>query len=110
MAVKYNLALNRGETFAAEFQYKDSSGSPVNLSDYTIESQLRVNYTDVSSSADFTCTKTDAPNGRFILTLTPSASLSLANSCYLYDVRLTSGSFVTYLLEGKVNVSPSVTR
>lgn len=110
MAVKYNLALNRGETFVAEFQYRDSTGTPVNLDGYTIDSQLRLNYTDVSASAEFSVTKTEPENGKFTLTLFPTASLSLTGSCYLYDVRLTSGSLVTYLIEGKVNVSPSVTR
>ena len=107
---KYNLALNRGETFQKNIQVTDVAGVGLNLTDFTVESQIRAAYTDVSASAAFDCT-VDAPlTGQFILALPATASIALTGSCYFYDIRITSGSYVRYVLEGKVHISPSVTR
>lgn len=106
---KYNLALNRGESFEKNIQIIQSTGTPLNLTGYTVDSNIKATYTDVSASAAFTCSISSATNGQFVMQLHPSSSRLLTGSCYLYDVRITSGSEVQYILEGKVHVSPSVT-
>lgn len=109
MTPKYNLAMNRGETFQKTFTYLDANGAAVDLTPYTVQSQIKAAYTDTTASATFTASIPSPTSGEFQLVLHPSSSALLTGSCYLYDVRLTSGSFIRYVLEGKVHVSPSVT-
>ena len=110
MTPKYNLALNRGETLQKSLLYSDATGIPVDLTSWTVESQIRANYTDTTASAAFTCSVPTPNSGEILIELPASGSLPLTGSCYLYDVRIRSGSFTRYILEGKLHVSPSVTR
>lgn len=106
---KYNFALNRGETFTKTLQLVNSVGGAKNLTDYTASAYLKAQYTDVSASAVFTCSIATPTSGSIDLELPADVTTNLTGSCYLYDVRIVSGSYISYVLEGKVHVSPSVT-
>lgn len=109
---KYNLGIQQGASFAKSLQVLyGESNAPFDLTGYTVDAQIRTDYAAPSASADFTCVISEPPtSGTIQLELSPSQSLSLTGSCYLYDVRFTTGSEVLYPIEGKVTVSRVVTR
>ena len=124
---RYSFTIEQGSTLNFELQYKNSSGSAINLSGYSGKMQIKSNYADnsptiyltLSSSlqADGTGLNFSGSNGS-----TPTASgsigvfISAATSSLLtfdtalYDLEITSGSIVTRILEGQVKLSKEVTR
>lgn len=124
-AGKYSFVIEQGATLNLELQYKDSSGNPIDLTDYNGQMQIRPSvssntvYITLSSSlqADGTGINFSGSNGT-----TPPTSgsigiyISAASSSALnfdqavYDLEISSGSFVTRILEGQVKLSLNVTR
>ena len=110
LTTKWNIAIQAGESVNRQFQLLSATGDPFDLSGYEFASHVRTEYTSPSASATFTVTSSLATSGYLIMTMNASASAALTGSCYYYDVRMTSGSVVVYPFEGKVTVSPRVTR
>jgi len=126
-AGKYSFTIEQGSTLNFELQYKNATGSAINLSGYSGKMQIKSNYADnsptiyltLSSSlqADGTGLNFSGSNGS-----TPTASgsigvfISAATSSLLtfdtalYDLEIASGSIVTRILEGQVKLSKEVTR
>ena len=124
---RYSFTIEQGSTLNFELQYKNSTGSAINLSGYSGKMQIKSNYADnsptiyltLSSSlqADGTGLNFSGSNGS-----TPTASgsigvfISAATSSLLtfdtalYDLEIASGSIVTRILEGQVKLSKEVTR
>jgi hypothetical protein len=87
MAVKYNLndqdAIDAGATYVKQITLLGQNG-PFDLTGYSVASQLKVGYTDVTASADFTCSVASPPtSGTFQLELHASSSAQLTGKCYL---------------------------
>lgn len=110
LTTKYNLSIQAGESVNRQFQLLSATGDPFDLTGYSLASQVRAEYTSPSSSGQFTVTSSLPTDGYLIMTMDASSSAALTGSCYYYDVRMTSGSVVVYPFEGKVTVSPRVTR
>lgn len=108
---KYNIRVYQGATYSQTFQFLDGNGNPLDLTNYTPNAELRVAYTDTTASAAFTSSVIAPPtSGSIALSLHPSSSACLTQRAYVYDLTLTFASTVIRPLEGKVVVSPSVTR
>jgi hypothetical protein len=107
---RYNLHIQSGETVNRQFKLLLANGAPYDLSGYTIESEIKADYTSSTAAATFTATSPDPTNGLLNLALDSGSSSALTGSCYFYDVRIITGSTVVYPLEGKVVVSPSITK
>jgi len=108
MAQKTNLVIDQGTTYRTTFLVNDSTGSPINLSTYTVASQLRKTYTS-SNSVAFTATGNST--GWVSLSLTSNATSNLVAGRYVYDVEISSSSnVVTRVSEGIITVTPQVTR
>jgi hypothetical protein len=124
-AGKYTFIIEQGATTDFEVVWKDSAGTPINLSSYQARMQIRSGYgssatlyANLSSSldADGTGLNLSGSNG-----LNPLSSgsigifISAASSSNFtfgearYDLEMVSGSYVTRLLEGKVKLSKEVT-
>jgi hypothetical protein len=111
MAGKYNLSIDAGTTYAQQFRVTSGTGDPLDLTGYTLSSELRVAYSDATASAVFDASiLSPATSGSFQLELSPSSSLALSEKCYVYDVTLTTGSAVIRPIEGKAVIHPAVTR
>lgn len=111
MAEKYNIAIDAGATFFTQFSWLDAYSNPIDLTDYTISSQIRVKENSPSASTTFTVAIVPpAMSGTFTLTLDPSQSLALTGSCYVYDIRAVSGAFAQRIVEGKATIDPATTR
>ena len=127
-AGKYSFVIEQGATLSFELQYKDSTGTPINLTGYRGRMQIRPSVdsstvifqlTDVRD-ADGTGMNFNGSNGT---TPPSSGSIGVYISAYsssllsfgqaVYDLEIYSGStypVVTRLIQGTVKLSREVTR
>jgi hypothetical protein len=123
-AGRYNLLIEQGATFEIELQYKDSNGVAVDLSGYSGRLQIRPSigsptaYLCLSSSlnADGTGLNFSGSNGTTPPTsgsigvyISAATSSMLTFNTGVYDLEIHSGTFVTRLLQGNVQLSKEVT-
>ncbi len=127
-AGRYLFTIEQGATTDLLLEYKDSNGSPVDLSGYTARMQIRpsvdstTTYLSITSvtasdgtglnltpqSGSVTLPRTSGSIGLFISAVSSSA---LTFSEGVYDIELQSSTgIVTRLLEGMVKLSKEVTR
>jgi hypothetical protein len=107
MAKKYNLQIDAGTTYSIGFVYKDNNGNPFDLTDYTIQCQIR----SVSPNAlavSPTMTKVDA-EGLITLSLTAAQTGALSTIPYMYAVEL-HGDDVIRVVQGDVIVSEEIVK
>ena len=110
-AGKYDIVIDQGSDFAIEVQIQQNSAN-VNLSTHSARAQLRPTPTSSTKTADFTCSITNATQGKIKMSLGNSTTASISNGKYYYDLELvnSSDSSVTRLIEGVARVTPEVTR
>lgn len=117
-AGKYNFIIEQGTTFTLELQYKDSNSVPVDLTGYTGRMQIRP--TIGSPTSYLTLSSSIQPDGTGITFPTPASGtinlyISAISSSQLtfdqgvYDLEIASGSAVTRLIQGNVQLSKEVT-
>lgn len=110
MAGFVELTLEQGSNFSVSMDLKDSAGGILNLSGYTVASQMRKSYYSTSAT-DFTISVTDAGAGQITMTMNSANTANVTPGRYVYDVLLTSGANVkSRIIEGIITVLPSVTR
>jgi len=90
-AGKYSFIIEQGSTFSLELQYLDGNNNPIDLTGFGGEMQIR-----------------PAINCAPYITL--SSSLQADGQQGVYDLKITSGSFASRILEGKVQLSLEVSR
>ena len=102
---------DRGSDFSIEVAIAEG-GTAVQIATHTVRAQMRPSPSSSTKTADFTCTITDATNGKFKVQLSNSTTAGIASGKYYYDVELvnTSNSVVTRLLQGVARVTAEVTR
>jgi len=123
MLAYYNLDIIQGSTFSAQLTIKDSSGSRVDLTDYSVRGHLKYNYGTGVSLMDL------SPTVNIGATLNPATSTYTAASGVI-DVKLTAAQTATLpvimgvydietynndgevnkVLDGKARIHPEVTR
>ncbi len=109
MAIKANLFIDQGATYATKLNITDSNGAVVDLTGYTAAAQIRKHYT--SSNATSFSVAVTADTGAVVLSLSANATANLAAGRYVYDVELTDGAGrISRIVEGIVTISPNVTR
>jgi|TARA_R100000231_G_scaffold59484_1_gene48858 hypothetical protein len=110
-AGKYDIVIDQGSDFAIEVQIQQNSAN-VNLSTHSARAQLRPTPTSSTKTADFTCSITNASQGKIKMSLGNSVTANISNGKYYYDLELvnSSDSSVTRLIEGVARVTPEVTR
>ena len=97
----YDITLQRRADYSVVLQFKDSTDTPINLTGWTVESQIW-NQPRTTKVTDFTVAYTNRSTGTVTLSLTPEQTV-LIDSTYYYDVLLTNGSGIKeYYLEGTV--------
>lgn len=110
MATVKNLVIDQGSHFFVTVVISDELENPLNLSGYTVRSQLRKSY----GSNTYTTISTvisSASAGEITLSLTNTQTSALRSGRYVYDVEIvSSGNIVTRVLEGIITVTPEVTR
>lgn len=110
MATISNLFIDQGANYSNIITVAANTGSPLNLTGYTVKSQMRKSYTS-STFYNFTASVYDVDNGKIRLELTAAQSQAIVPGRYLYDVEITSGAGnKTRVVEGIVTVSPEITQ
>lgn len=112
-AATYNIICDQGATFNRVITWKNTAGSPINLTGYTAKMQVRT-----SPAAATAVLTLSTAAGSIVLggalgtvTLTAAASLMTMDGYnYVYDLELTSGGGeVTRLVMGNFTVRAEVT-
>jgi hypothetical protein len=104
----YNISLQRRADYVVALQFKDSTGTPINLTGWQVYCQVW-NRNRTTKFADFAVTYTNRVNGQVSIALTYVQTTTLPEECY-YDVLLENPSGLReYYLEGAVYVSEGYT-
>ncbi len=124
-AGRYSFVIEQGSTLNLELQYKDSSGNPINLTNYNGRMQIRPSvasstvYISLSSSLqpdgtglNFSGSNGSTPptSGSIGIYISAASSSALSFDTAVYDLEIYSGSYVSRILEGQVKLSKEVTR
>lgn len=110
MATISNLYVDAGATYSNIITVTASNGQALDLTSYTVASQMRKSYSSSTVHA-FTASVYDAATGKIRLQLTSSASEAIPAGRWLYDVEITSPSGTkTRVVEGIVTVNPQITQ
>ena len=106
----YNFTIEQGTTFSRVLTLQEN-GSAMNLTGYSVASQMRSTHDSSSIAATLTGTVSNASSGQITLSLTNTQTSAIEEAIYVYDVEITSGAgSVTRILEGNITVTPEVTR
>lgn len=105
---QYNISLQRRADYYVTLQFKDSTGTAINLTGWTVEAEAW-NTDRTTKYADFTVTYTSRPAGTIKLSLTDEQTTTFPDELQ-YDVLLidTAGTR-EYYLEGTIYVSEGYT-
>jgi hypothetical protein len=106
-----NLYIEQGTTFSTTIAIDDVYGDIFDLTNFTVISQIRKSYYSANTTSTFT-SSINSSQGTITLGLTSAATANIASGRYVYDTKLVgiNNGQVTRILEGVVEVSPSVTR
>lgn len=105
----YNILIEAGADFVLPWYWYDENGNPVDLTDSTIEAQLR-HFAEDPDFYEFVCTH-NGLGGRISITLLNEITASIAWTSGVYDVFVTpAGGDRTRVLHGNANIVPNVTK
>jgi hypothetical protein len=106
-----NLYLDKGTTFSTTITLDDVYGNNYNLTNMSCNSQIRKSYYSANATAIF-ITNINIPSGTIILQLSANTTANIASGRYVYDTFITDNNTMvkTKILEGILDVAPSVTR
>lgn len=110
MAAISNLFVDAGSDYSTIITVAAANGVPLNISDYTVKSQMRKSYNS-STAYNFNATIYDGAQGKIRLTLTAAQSEAIPAGRWLYDVEITDPSGARKrVVEGIVTVTPQITQ
>ena len=112
MATISNIFIDCGADFTTTVSVTDSSGSALNLTNYTAAAQIRKTYESSSATVAFTVAfNADRTTGKLDISLTGAQTAAISQGRYVYDVLITSGaSAKTRVVEGIATFNPRVTQ
>ena len=116
MAQYHEFTLDQGTDTTIELHLVDANGAAKNLLGYTVSGRIKKNYnSDSSDTTVFTSQVTSNTGGTATLSLTNTQTDAMKAGRHVYDVEIShtdsSGStLVERVLEGRIQVTPSVTK
>lgn len=110
MATISNLYVDAGSTYSNIITVSGNNGQPLNLTGYTVASQMRKSYQS-STAYNFTASLYIPMQGKVRLQLSDEQSEAIPPGRYVYDVEITSPTgTTTRVVEGIVTVNPQITK
>lgn len=111
MANISNLYIDQGSDYSTIITVQSASGLPLNLTGYTVASQMRKSFSS-STAYNFTSEVYDAAAGQIRISLTAAGTEAIAPGRWLYDVEITQTSTgkKKRVVEGLVTITPQITR
>jgi hypothetical protein len=119
MTAIYNFtednAIQQGATFTRSFVWKSASGTPVDLTGYSAQMQVRKSVTSPDVIVELSTANSrivlGGALGTIVLTLTALQTSAITAKAGVYDLELSaSDGVVTRFLAGEVEISREVTR
>lgn len=109
MAIYSDITLDRGSSYAETIVVTAPAGGIMNLTGYTGRGKIRKSYAS-TTYVDFTVTIPNPTLGEINITLTAANTLNLKSGRYVYDIEIfrASPAEVFRVIEGQVDVTPSV--
>jgi len=108
----YNFTLEQGTTFVRSLTLQEN-GSAMNLTGYSVASQMRSTHDSSTVVGTFACSLSNATGGIIQMGMASGVTTNIEEGIYVYDVEITSssgGGTVKRILQGTVTVTPEVTR
>jgi hypothetical protein len=116
MSQHEDLEIDQGADVAIQLEVVNKNGSIKDLTNHTVAAKMKKTYnSDSADTTTFTSSVIDASGGVIVLALTNTQTNSLNAGRYVYDVEISfvdsdSNTIVERILEGNIQVTPSVTR
>lgn len=117
MAQSEDFTIDQGADAAIEIHLVDKDGVKKDLTNHSITAKLKRTYnSDSADTTSFnTIIATPSTDGVATLSLTNTQTDALKPGRYVYDVEMSfvdsdSNTIIERVLEGKVNITPSVTK
>ena len=116
MAQYEDITIDQGADVAVEIHLINKDGSAKNLTNHAIAAKMKRTYnSDSADTLAFNCiVAAPASSGVATISLTNIQTSTLKAGQYVYDVEMSfvdsSATIVERVLEGKILVTPSVTR
>ena len=119
MSTYEELIIDQGADVSVEIELVEQDGSKKDLTGYSVAAKMKRNYnsTDSADVVSFTTGIAEpASDGVITISLTNTQTDALSTrGRYVYDVEISnldsdSNTIIERVLEGKIRVSPSVTR
>jgi hypothetical protein len=117
MAQYEEFTIDQGADFAMELHLTNIDGSVKNLTNYVVNGKLKKNYnSDSDDTYNFTTLVADpGTSGVVTLSLSNTITDTLKSGRYVYDIELSyqdsaSNTIIERILEGRIQVTPSVTK
>lgn len=112
MAAYVELILDQGTTFNNIINLSDDiTNANINVSGYTITSQMRRSYYSANATANITCTITNANQGEITMRMDAGITANIKPGRYLFDLQTIDPlGTVNRVLEGIITVTPRITR
>ena len=109
MAIYANIYADQGSDFTADVKVTGADGNAADLTGYTANAQARRTYTS-ATAFDFTASIPNPGTGTVRISMTDTVTNTMKGR-YVYDVEIVdSNGVTTRVIEGQMEVSPSVTR
>lgn len=114
-AAPYDILIEQGATFQLNLVYKDSSGTPIDISGYTARMQVRRTYDAPTPLLNLTtengCITLGGVAGTVEVEAPADVTDALPPKDSVYDLELISpAGVVTRLIRGAATISPEVTK
>lgn len=112
MAAYVELFVDQGATFNNIINLTDDiTNASINVSGYTIASQMRRSYYSANATANITCTITNAAQGEIKMSMSANTTANIKAGRYLFDLKtIDLAGTVSRVLEGIITVTPATTR
>lgn len=106
MATYKNLFIDQGSDFSFSVDLEPTIGS-LDLNGYSARGQIKKAYASTDST-DFSLTL-NVSDKEIVASLSASQTSALKAGRYVYDIEIYSGSLVTRVIEGQIEITPRVT-
>lgn len=110
MAIYANITVDQGSDYSSTITVEDVLGDVANLVGFTARGQVRKTYSSITKY-DFIASIPSPTKGIIEIKLPNSATSDMRHGRYVYDVEVVSSDgTVTRVIEGQLEITPSVTR
>lgn len=107
-----DIFLDQGTTCVYTLSlYDDKTNSLINIAGYQFFSSIRLSHYSQNATANFTCTISDASNGKIDISMDAGTTANINPGRYVFDIiSINTEKEKQKFIEGIIHVSPTVTK